>query len=112
MIDSIQTVLADPSVRNAAWFATAAIAGQTLHAVKKWAEGESWVMGNFRRTIGAISGNIAGIVGFVATGALDDMSKIGTVIALGAFMGFSADSALNKGGGRQEWTPEERAAKA
>lgn len=110
-MDSIQTVLADPSVRNAAWFATAAVAGQTLHAVKKWAEGEAWVMANFRRTVGAVCGNIAGIVGFVSTGALDDMTKIGTVIALGVFMGFSADSALNKGA-RAEWTPEERAAKA
>jgi hypothetical protein len=109
MLEAAQTVLKDPSVLNATVFCAAAFAGQGLHHVKKWAEGEDWTMANFRRTVGALAGNVAGMLGFVATGALDDMAKIGTVIALGAFMGFSADSALNKGS-RKEWTDEERKA--
>ena len=110
MIEAAQTVLKDPSVLNATVFCVAAFSGQILHAVKKWAEGEAWVMANVRRTVGAFAGNIAGMLGFISTGVLDDMSKMGTIIALGVFMGFTADSALNKGG-RKPWSDEERAAR-
>lgn len=107
MNTAIQTVLKDPSTANAVIFCAAAAAGQLLHAVKKWCEGYQWVTANPRATVGAIIGNVTGMVGFVATGALDDITKIGTVIALGAFMGLSADSVLNKGA-KEVWTQEER----
>jgi len=111
MIEAAQKVLQDQSVLNAVAFASAAIGGQVLHALKKWAEGEEWIMANVRRTIGAVVANFVAIAGFISTGALDSMPKIATVLALGLFMGFSADSAINKGGGRRPWTDEERATK-
>lgn len=110
MLEAAQTVLRDPSVLNATAFCLAAFGGQGLHYIKKWAEGEDWVFANVRRTVGALASNVAGMLGFVSTGALDDMTKIGTVIALGAFMGFSADSAFNKGE-RKQWSEAERAVK-
>jgi len=110
MIDAAQKVLQDPSVLNAVAFASAAIIGKALHAVKKSLEGEAWVTANIKRTAAAVIGNMIAIVGFISTGALDSMPKIATVLALGLFMGFSADSALNKGA-RKEWTDEERNAK-
>lgn len=110
MNQAIQTVLADPSILNAAVFCVAAVAGQSAHAIKKWAEGEAWVLANAKRTIAAILGNLGGMAAFISTGALDDMKKTATVIALGLFMGFSADSAINKGS-RAAWTDEERAKK-
>jgi len=110
MMEAAQKVLEDQSVLNAVAFASAAIAGQVLHALKKWAEGEEWVFVNAKRTIGAVVANFVAIVGFISTGALDSMPKIATVLALGLFMGFSADSAINKGV-RKPWTDEERALK-
>ena len=110
MIEAAQKILQDQSVLNAVAFGSAAIIGQVLHAMKKWAEGEEWVLANVRRTVGAVVANFVAIAGFISTGALDSMPKIATVLALGLFMGFSADSAINKGG-RKEWTEEERAAK-
>jgi len=110
MIKAAQKVLADPSVMNAVAFASAAIGGQVLHALKKWAEGEAWLLVNAKRTVGAVIANFIAIAGFISTGALDEITKIATVLALGLFMGFSADSAINKGG-RKVWTDEEREAK-
>lgn len=111
MMDAAQKVLQDPSVINAVAFASAAIVGQVLHALKKSLEGEAWVLENAKRTIAAVIGNFIAIAGFISTGALDEITKIATVLALGLFMGFSADSAINKGGARQVWTDAERAAK-
>ena len=110
MIDAAQKVLQDPSVLNAIAFASAAIGGQVLHALKKWGEGEEWVLVNVRRTVGAVVANVVAIAGFISTGALDEITKIATVLALGLFMGFSADSAINKGA-RKPWTDAEREAK-
>ena len=111
MIDTAQSVLKDPSVLNAVVFCIAALGGQVLHAVKKWSDGYDWVFSNPRRTIGAIVANIGGMAGFVATpGALSGM-QLGTLIALGIFMGLSADSVINKSGQRP-WTDEERAENA
>ena len=110
MMDAAQKVLRDPSVLNAVAFASAAIMGQVLHALKKWSEGEAWIMANARRTVGAIIANGVAIAGFISTGALDEITKIATVLALGLFMGFSADSAINKGS-REVWTDEQRNAK-
>ena len=111
MNTAVQTVLKDPSVLNAVVFCIAALSGQILHAVKKWADGYQWVLSNPRATVGAVIGNLAGMVGFVSTGALDEITKIGTVIALGIFMGLTADSVLNRGQQRV-WTEAERAEKA
>lgn len=97
MIAAAQKVLDDPSVLNATLFCIAATFGQVLHAVKKWADGFEWVFTNPRRTVGAVVANVGGMVGFISTGALSDIPQIGTVIALGIFMGLSADSVLNKG---------------
>lgn len=98
----------DPSVLSAGIFCAAALGGQLLHAVKKWTEGYQWVTANPRQTVGAIIGNLTGMVGFISTGALDEITKVGTLAALGLFMGLSADSMLNKG--KQDvWTEEERA---
>ena len=110
MTDAAQTVLKDPSVLNAIVFCVAAVGGQVLHAVKKWSDGFDWIFANPRRTVGAIIANLTGMVGFVSTGALDNVS-LGTVIALGIFMGLSADSVLNAGK-QKVWTPEERATNA
>ncbi len=107
MIDAAQKVLQDQSVLNAVAFASAAILGQVLHALKKWAEGEAWILANAKRSVAAVIGNLIAIMGFISTGALDSMPKIATVLALGLFMGFSADSAINKGA-RREWTEAER----
>lgn len=110
MNQAIQTVLKDPSVLNSVVFCVAAVAGQILHGIKKWTEGYIWVTANPRATVGAVIGNLAGMAGFISTGALDDITKIATVMWLGLFMGLSADSVLNKGS-QKVWTEEERAAK-
>lgn len=110
MNQAIQTVLKDPSVLNATVFCAAAVAGQVLHGVKKWAEGYQWVLTNPKATTGAVIANLMGMVGFISTGALDEITKIGTIIALGLFMGLSADSAINKGS-QVVWSEEERKAK-
>jgi len=110
MIDAAQVVLSDPSILKATVFTIAAISGQSLHAVKKWSEGEAWVLANIKRTAGAVVTNLMGIIGFVSTGALDGITAMGTIFALGLFMGFSADSAINKGA-REQWSAAERANK-
>lgn len=110
MNQAIQTVLKDPSMLNSVVFCVAAVAGQILHAIKKWTEGYVWVTSNPRATVGAVIGNLAGMAGFISTGALDDITKIATVMWLGVFMGLSADSVLNKGS-KSIWTEEERKAK-
>ena len=104
----IQSILKDPSVANSVLFCAAAVAGQLGHAVKKWTEGESWILSNWKRTVGAVLTNIVGMAGFVSTGALDEITKVATIIALGLFMGFSSDSAINKGS-RAVWTDADRA---
>ena len=109
MMEAAQTVLQDPSVLNATVFCVAAIGGQVLHAVKKWVDGYAWVMSNPRATVGAVIGNVTGMVGFISTGALDEVTKVGTVIALGLFMGLSADSVINRGSQRV-WSDAEREA--
>ena len=100
--------LKDQSLINALIFAVAALSGQLLHAVKKWSDGEAWLLANPRRTIGACIGNLTAIAGFITSGTIDGM-KLAQLIFLGVFMGLSADSVLNKGA-RAEWTPEQRAA--
>jgi len=108
-MQSIQLALKDPSILNAVVFCACAGIGQILHAVKKWTEGYQWVTANPRQTVAAIIGNMTGMFGFISTGSLDEISKIGTVVSLGIFMGLSADSVLNKGS-KEVWTQEQREA--
>lgn len=107
-MQAIQQALKDPSILNAVVFCACAGFGQLLHAVKKWTEGYAWVTANPRQTVAAIIGNMTGMLGFISTGALDEITKVGTVMALGIFMGLSADSVLNKGS-KEIWTDEKRA---
>lgn len=107
MNQAVQTVLKDPSILNAVVFCIAALAGQILHAVQKWTQGYKWVLSNPRATVGAVIANLTGMVGFIGTGALDEITGIATVIALGLFMGLSADSVLNRGT-KTVWTDEQR----
>ena len=99
----------DLSLLKATVFCIAAISGQLLHAIKKWSEGYAWVLSNPRATVGAVIANLTGMAGFISMGTLDGISALGTVGALGLFMGLSADSVLNKGA-QKEWTDEQRAA--
>lgn len=108
MQDMIQTVVADPGVRNGVLFASAAIVGQILHGVKKWAEGEDIMFSNPKRTVAAIIGNLSAILGAMAMG-LDNLS-ISQAILAGATLGLAADSVLNKGE-RKVWPAEKRAKK-
>lgn len=102
-------LLKDQTIVNALIFTGAALLGQLLHAVKKWAEGDAWLLVNIRRTVAALIANVTAIVGFIMTGALNGIPDVYTVILLGLTMGFSTDSTINKGQ-RKEWTEEERAA--
>lgn len=106
MNEAIQTTLSDPTVLSSTLFCIAAVFGQVLHAVKKWAEGYQYTRASIKRTIAALIGNITGVIGFVSTGALEG-TQVGTVIALGMFMGLSANSVINKSV-RPEWTAEQR----
>lgn len=107
-MQAIQVALKDPSIMNAVLFCGAALLGQLLHAIKKWAEGYDWITSNPRQTVAAVIGNMTGMAGFISTGALDEITKIGTLIFLGVFMGLSADSVLNKGS-RQVWDEGKKA---
>ena len=104
MQDLVQTVVNDPGVRNSVLFAGSAIAGQILHVVKKWAEGEKWVFSNPRRTVAAIIGNISGIVAALTVAGVDNLT-IAQCLAAGVTLGLSADSLLNKGT-RKVWEKE------
>lgn len=95
----------NPDVAAAIIFIIAAGAGQVLHAVKKWAEGEvdcvlDWYRKNARRTVGAVIGNGAGMLIFIQTGVLGPMLQLPNgwwaLILFGFMNGFSTDSALNK----------------
>ena len=110
MNQAIQTVLKDPAVLNSVVFCAGALAGQILHAAKKWAEGYVWVASNPKATVGALVANLAGMAGFIATGALDAIPSPVTALWMGIFMGLSADSVINRGA-KKPWTDEERAKK-
>ena len=111
----LKDILHSPDVQAAALFCLSACLGQFLHFVKKWAEGQEWVLSNLRRTIGAAIGNIGGMVVFIQTGVLGPLMALPNgmfaVAMFGFINGFSLDSALNKGT-KKIWTDEERAAAA
>ncbi len=109
----IQTLLKNPDVLAAVLFIAAAFAGQVLHALKKWGDGEEWVLSNPRRTVGAVVGNMVGMVVFIQTGVLAPImaqpNGLFALVMFGLTNGFTSDSALNKGT-RKVFTDEEREA--
>lgn len=110
---AMKSILNDPAVINAVLFCCAAALGQVLHALKKWADGEvssplDWITVSLRHSVGALIGNLGGMIAFVGSGVLEPMAP-GALVIFGLMNGFSADSALNKAT-RTAWTPEERAA--
>ena len=105
-MEAAQTVLQDPSVLKASVFCVAAAAGQLIHVAKKIREGYKWLWANPGATVAAIAANLVGMLGFVSLGGVTALD-LGTVIALGLFMGHSADSVLNRGAQRV-FTDEER----
>lgn len=105
----IQTTLADPGVRHAALFAVAALAGQTLHGVKKWTAGEEWMFANLKRTVAAVITNLTAVVAAIQLG-LDNLT-LSQLLATGMMLGLSADALTNKGV-RKPWSEEKREEKA
>lgn len=108
MQDMIQAVVADRAVMNEVLFASSAIVGQILHAIKKWAEGDDVMFSNIRRTVAAIIGNLTAIIGAMAMG-LGNLD-ISQAILAGLTLGLAANSVLNRGA-RREWSKERREAK-
>ena len=97
-------------------FCASAGIGQILHAVKRWSDGDvdsplAWLTSGLRRTVGAVIGNIGGMVVFIQTGVLGPMLALPNgwwaIFLFGFMNGFTADSALNKGV-RSAWTDAER----
>ncbi len=116
----IKDIISNPNVIATVVFCIAAAIGQFIHAVKKWADGEvgtplDWITKDARHTFSAILGNLGGMLVFIQTGVLGPIAAQPdgwwAVVMFGFMNGFTADSALNKST-RQEWTAEERAAKA
>lgn len=119
MHDLLIKIFENNDALAAVLFCASAGAGQVMHALKKWADGESsslagWFTSNIKRTIGAMLGNLMGMIVFVQTGVLGPMISLPNgwwaIFLFGFMNGFSTDSALNKSA-RTEWTQEERAAK-
>lgn len=96
----------DKSVANALLLIVGAGLGQCLFWVSRWANGEQWVMCNFRRTVAAMIGNITALAALLAAGTTDGMS-VAAAFFSGLTLGVAADSLLNKGA-RKEWTDEQR----
>lgn len=96
MDDAIQKVLVDESVLKLSAYVIAVLTGQVGHALKKWAEGESrsklgWLRPSPKQALAALIANLAVILSFASTGALDGLT-VGTCIALGLFQGVTASS--------------------
>lgn len=99
-------------------FCAAAALGQVVHATKKWLQSDVatplvWFTASGKRTLGAILGNVAGMVVFAQTGVLAPMltqpNGLWAIFLFGAMNGYSADSGLNRAK-RSEWTHEQRTA--
>lgn len=118
-LPSIKQIFDNPDAAAAIIFCLSAVAGQILHAVKKWADGEvespiAWITNGLRRSVGAMIGNLGGMIVFIQTGVLGPILALPNgwwaIFLFGFMNGFTADSALNKAK-RQAWTEEQRAAK-
>lgn len=86
-------------------FCCSAGIGQVMHALKKWADGDvdgpfAWLTTGLRRTVGALIGNLGGMIVFVQTGVLGPLLTMPNgwwaIFLFGFMNGFTADSALNK----------------
>lgn len=115
-LPTLKQIFDNPDVSAALIFCVSASIGQIMHALKKWADGEvesafQWVTGNIRRTVGAVIGNIGGMVVFIQTGVLGPLLALPNgwwaIFLFGFMNGFSADSALNKSS-RAAWSESER----
>jgi hypothetical protein len=109
MNDMIQTVVADPGVRNAVLFTAAALAGQAIHGIKKWTAGEEWMFANLKRTVAAVIANLTAVVAAIQLG-LDNLT-LSQLLAAGVTLGLSADTLVNKGV-RKPWSEDQREAKS
>lgn len=116
---TMKEIFDNKDVVAAMLFCVAAGFGQVLHAVKKWADGEvdciwDWVKSSPRRTVGAVLGNLIGMVAFIQTGILGTIYQVPNgwwaLILFGLMNGFTSDSALNKSV-RTVWTEAERTEK-
>ena len=107
MNDMIQTVVTDPGVRNGILFASAAVGGQVLHIIKKWAQGEGNMFTNPKRAVAAAIGNLTAIFTAMLVGV--DNLTLSQALITGMLTGLGANSMLFKGE-RAEWTPNERKA--
>lgn len=108
----IQSILKNPDVIAALVFCASALTGQVFHAVKKWAEGYDWIMGSPRRTVGAVIGNLGGMIVFIQTGVLGPLMAMPNgmfaIFLFGFMNGFTSDSALNASA-KKIWSEAERA---
>ena len=106
-------LFADKALLHAGLYIVAAFAGQLFYAVKQWADGEVdcvWhqFSTNPRRTVGAVIGNMTGMVTIVAALDLSAM-PMSAVVIMAFLQGISADSVLNKSK-RIVWSDAERVA--
>lgn len=110
----VQTSLSSSmEIFNVVAFVAASFGGQLLNAVSRWANGEvhcimDWMRTNPRRTVAAFIANIMAVGGALIGLGIETMTFT-QVIVLGATMGFSADSAINKGK-RTVWNDDKREA--
>lgn len=115
-LPSIKQIFDNPDAAAAIIFCVSATIGQVMHAVKKWADGEvasplAWITSGLRRTVGALMGNLGGMIVLIQTGVLGPVLALPNgwwaIFLFGFMNGFTADSALNKTT-RAAWTPEQR----
>lgn len=101
----ITRIFENPDALAALIFCCSAGVGQIMHALKKWADGDvdspfAWLTSGLRRTVGAMIGNLGGMIVFVQTGVLGPLLAMPNgwwaIFLFGFMNGFTADSALNK----------------
>lgn len=102
---SLKQIFDNPDAAAAIIFCASAAIGQVMHAVKKWADGEvesplTWLTTGIRRSVGALIGNLGGMIVFIQTGVLGPILALPNgwwaIFLFGFMNGFTADSALNK----------------
>ena len=100
-----QAMLKNPDIVATLFFCIAASVGQILHAIKKWSDGEvnspvEWLTVNLRHTVGAVIGNLGGMLVFIQTGVLGPLMAMPNgmfaLILFGFMNGYTVDSGLNK----------------
>lgn len=109
---ALAKALAGPTGMNILLFFMAAVFGQTLHGVMKWARGEAespgaWFTTNIKATTAAIVVNLGLVVAAVQLLPIEHMTPWASLLA-GMTTGLASDT-VNKGS-RPEWTDAQRAA--